>query len=87
MIHKLPKAVRRLIAKVPDELQPTEIRKMLVMAFNPNGECIHFLEGDPLRYHLVTGVRESNGLLYAGSVDENAVAVFKVPQPRTLVGK
>lgn len=82
MVHKLPKALRELIAKIPEELQPAELRKMLVMAFNQKGECIHFLEGDPLRYHLVTGVRESAGQLYAGSVDENAVAVFKIPKLR-----
>lgn len=79
LVHRLPALVRRLLARIPDELQPPEIRRVLVLAFNADGECMRFIEGDPLRFHMVTGVREHAGKLYAGSVEENAVAVIRIP--------
>lgn len=80
LLHRLPLALRWLIARIPEKLQPAELRSVLVMAFDANGHCVHFYEGDPLRFHLVTGVREHNGQLYAGSVEENAVAVIDPPR-------
>lgn len=80
LLHRLPSTLRRLIARVPDELQPAELRNVLIMAFDASGSCVHFIEGNPLRFHLVTGVREHHGRLYAGSVEENAVAVIDLPQ-------
>lgn len=80
LVHKLPLAIRRLAARVPASLQPAELRSVLMMAFDQRGTCVHFIEGDPLRYHLVTGVREHEGKLYAGSVEENAVAVLELPR-------
>lgn len=79
LIHHLPVFVRHAIAKIPDQMQPAEKRSVLAMAFDQNGQCMHFIEADPLRYHLVTGVREHNGYLYAGSVEENAIAVIRMP--------
>lgn len=79
IIHRLPTIVRRLIARLSEMLPVAEMRNVLLMAFNTDGECVHFVEGDPLRFHLVTGVREHNGKLYVGSVEESAVAVMPVP--------
>lgn len=85
MVHRLPFLIRRTIAKIPDELQPAEKRNFLVMAFDQHGNCVHFIEADPLRYHLVTGVREHNGYLYAGSVEENAIAVIRIPHQNRVL--
>jgi sugar lactone lactonase YvrE len=82
LVHRLPLMVRRMLARIPEELQPPELRSVLVMAFNADGQCMHFIEGDPLRFHLVTGVREHHGKLYAGSVEENAVAIIGIPATR-----
>ena len=79
IIHRLPTIVRRLISRLSEMLPVAEMRNVLLMAFNTDGECVHFVEGDPLRFHLVTGVREHNGKLYVGSVEESAVAVMPVP--------
>ena len=79
IIHRLPAITRRLIARVSKALPITEMRSVLVMAFNTDGQCVHFIEGDPLRFHLVTGVREHNGKLFIGSVEENAVAIITIP--------
>jgi sugar lactone lactonase YvrE len=79
LLHKLPLPVRRLAARAPASLQPAELRSVLLIAFDEHGTCVHFIEGDPRRFHLVTGVREHAGKLYAGSVAENAVAVLELP--------
>jgi sugar lactone lactonase YvrE len=79
LVHRLPLAIRRAIARIPEKLQPAELRSFLAMAFNAEGQCVRFIEGDPLRFHLVTGVREYQGKLYAGSIEENAVAVITLP--------
>ena len=86
IIHRLPFIIRRLVARISEALQIAEMRNVLVMAFNTDGQCVHFVEGDPLRFHLVTGVREHHGKLYVGSVEENAVAVMAIPtaQPRWI---
>ena len=78
-IHRLPALIRRAIGAIPEDLLPAELRAVLVMAFDSSGRCVHLLEGDPLRFHLVTGVREHHGTLYLGSVDENAIAMLKIP--------
>lgn len=83
LLHRMPTTVRRLAARIPEELQPAELRNVLVMAFDEAGRCIHFIEGNPLRFHLVTSVRENKGKLYAGSVEENAVAVIDLPNVST----
>lgn len=80
LLHRLPTVMRQLIARIPEELQPPDQRSVLFMAFNSAGHCVHFIEGNPLRFHLVTGVREQNGKLYAGSIAENAVAVIDLPK-------
>ncbi|WP_111655327.1 SMP-30/gluconolactonase/LRE family protein [Isoalcanivorax indicus] len=79
LLHRLPTVIRKLIARIPEKLQPADQRSVLFMAFNAAGECVHFIEGNPLRFHLVTGVREKHGKIYAGSIEENAVAVIDLP--------
>lgn len=79
IIHRLPTISRRVIARVSKALPVAETRSVLVMAFNTSGQCVNFIEGDPLRFHLATGVREHKGKLYIGSVEENAVAVITIP--------
>lgn len=45
LVHRLPVMVRRMLARIPEELQPPELRSVLVMAFNADGQCVHFIEG------------------------------------------
>ena len=85
LVHRLPALVRCMITRIPDELQPPELRNVLAMAFDKNGKCVRFIEADPLRFHLVTGVREYKAKLYAGSVEGNAVAVIQIPGADTTL--
>ena len=47
-----------------------------VMAFDDQGRTVHDLRPDATDYHLVTGVREHDGRVWLGSLEEPAVAVL-----------
>lgn len=80
LVHRLPTPIRKLIANLPETMQPEERRNALMIAFNTEGQYVHYFEADPLHFHLVTGVKERNGYLYAASIENNAIAVIKIPK-------
>jgi hypothetical protein len=48
------------------------------MAFADDGSLVHDLSADASSYHMATGVREHEGRVWVGSVEEPAVAVLDV---------
>lgn len=69
--------LRRIAWSLPESLvQPK--RTVWVIAVNDSGEIVHDLEGFHPGYHMVTGVREHDGVVYMGSLVERAVAWFEV---------
>ena len=75
-IHQAPVFLRRVVAALPPNLQPKVDRICWVMAFAADGRLVHFLEGDPNDYHYVTGVRERDGRVWLGSINEDALGYF-----------
>ncbi|MGH4023240.1 MAG: SMP-30/gluconolactonase/LRE family protein [Pseudonocardiaceae bacterium] len=77
----LPRAplLRRLVWALPEVLQPAEARALHVMAVDAAGTVVHDLRGPTTDYHAVTGVRERGGVLYLGSLTQQAIAVLDVP--------
>jgi sugar lactone lactonase YvrE len=75
-----PPALRKVVWALPDALQPQAKRLTFVAGFAPDGTLTHNLQGPGERFHQVTGVREHDGMLYLGSLVENAIA--RVPLPR-----
>ncbi len=73
-----PGPVRRAVSRIPDRLQPQPRRTVRVMAFDDDGRTVHDLSGDASAYHMVTGVREHDGKVWLGSLQEPAVAVLTV---------
>ncbi len=75
-----PMAVRKLITKIPERLQPKPKRTVRVQAYDEAGKLVHDLDLDPAAhgaaYHMVTGVREHEGRVWMGSLHEPAVAVY-----------
>ncbi len=71
-----PPAVRRLAWRLPGPLQPKPKRTVRVMAFDDAGRAVHDVSLDASDYHMVTGVREHDGRVWLGSLEEPAVAVF-----------
>jgi len=77
----LPRAplLRRLVWALPEVLQPAETRALHVLAVDAAGTVVHDLRGPTTDYHAVTGVRERGGVLYLGSLTQQAIAVLDVP--------
>lgn len=72
-----PVPVRRVSWRLPRRLQPAPVRSARVLALDDAGRVVHDLEGDSSSYHMVTGVRESLGRVWLGSLEESAVAVME----------
>lgn len=80
-LQRGPLALRRVATKVPVALQPKPKRTVRVQAFDDAGRLVHDLDVDTPGYHMVTGVRERDGRVWLGSLEEPAVAVLRVPAP------
>lgn len=70
-----PLAVRRLVTRIPERLQPAPKRTIRVQAYDADGRLVHDLDLDHAGFHMVTGVREHDGRVWLGSLHEAAVAV------------
>ncbi len=75
-----PQWIRRQVTRIPARLQPKPKRTVRVQAFDDTGTLVHDCDvpaevhGDG--YHMVTGVREHDGRVWMGSLEEPAVAVL-----------
>lgn len=78
IVHKMPFILRKLVASLPQKLQPKAVKCCRVQVFNTDG-TVHALHvGDSDTYHMVTGVRELDGVVALGSIEQNAIALFEV---------
>ena len=72
--------LRRSITKLPSAVQPAPKRTIRVQAYDDTGRLVRDLRldnpEDTARYHVVTGVREHDGTVWMGSLEEPAVAVL-----------
>jgi sugar lactone lactonase YvrE len=71
-----PMALRRVVTRIPEALQPKPKRTIRVQAYDDAGRLVHDLDIDHPGYHMVTGVREHDGRVWMGSLHEPAVAVL-----------
>jgi strictosidine synthase len=67
-------ALRRAVAALPDRLRPQPSRQSIVVRFDGDGRVLDALHGPAGTYAFVTGVREHDGWLYLGSLEESAIA-------------
>ncbi len=75
---KAPLALRRLVWRMPDAVQPQPKRTARVIALDDTGRVVHDRSFDASSFHMVTGVREHRGRVWMGSLVEPAVAWFDV---------
>jgi sugar lactone lactonase YvrE len=71
-----PMPLRRLAWRLPPVLQPKPKRLARVMAFDHTGATVHDRTLDASDFHMVTGVREHEGRVWLGSLEQPAVAAF-----------
>ena len=79
LLQRSPRAVRGLVRRLPDALQPAPKETARVLALDPTGRLVRDLEFDATRWHLATGVREHHGRVWLGSLSQPAIAVGDVP--------
>jgi sugar lactone lactonase YvrE len=72
----LRRLVRWLSERLPEKLQPGAKQTVRVMALDDDGTVVHDLARDASAYHMATGVREHEGRVWLGSVEEPAIAYF-----------
>jgi sugar lactone lactonase YvrE len=67
-------AVRRVVALLPEAVQPRPVRYGLVALVNTDGDVLRTLHGPSGGYSMITGVRQHGDTLWLGSLTERAVA-------------
>ena len=81
-LQTAPLRVRKLVTAIPDRFQPQPKQTVRVQAYDDEGRLVHDIDVDPTTqkrgYHMVTGVREHDGRVWLGSLEEAAVAVVEV---------
>ncbi len=63
-----PPALRRIVWRLPQRIQPQERRTVWVQAYDTSGVLVHDLQTSHPWFHMVTGVREVNGTVWLGSL-------------------
>lgn len=76
-LQTAPVALRKLITRIPETLQPKPKETIRVQAFDNAGTLVRDVDLPDSGYHMVTGVREHEGRVWMGSLHEPAVAVFE----------
>jgi sugar lactone lactonase YvrE len=75
----LPGFLRRIVWALPEWLQVKPPKTIWVMAVDFDGNVVHDLQVEGTNFSMVTGVVESNGTLYLGSLTETAIGITTVP--------
>lgn len=77
-LQRGPMLLRKLATALPEALQPKPKQTVRVVAYDERGRLVHDVDLRPsdhgASYHMVTGVREHDGMLWMGSLHEPAVA-------------
>lgn len=68
--------LRRLVAALPEALQPHPPRYGFVLGIDEQGKVVHNLQDPSGRVAHLTGAREHDGRLFLGSLEDSAVAVI-----------
>jgi sugar lactone lactonase YvrE len=77
-LQHAPGWLQRSITRVPEALQPRPRRTVRVQAYDDHGALVHDIDIDTPHFHMVTGVREHDGVVWLGSLHEPAVASFRL---------
>jgi sugar lactone lactonase YvrE len=75
-LQRGPQWLRRQVTRIPERLQPAPKRTVRVQAYDADGRLVHDCDVATERYHMATGVREHDGRVWLGSLEEGAVAVL-----------
>ncbi|MEV7044226.1 SMP-30/gluconolactonase/LRE family protein [Amycolatopsis sp. NPDC051061] len=75
VVRRLPAFLRAGVRALPTSLQPSPGREVGVVGVTPDGQVERELRGEIDGFHMLVGVREWQGKLYFGSLEESKIAV------------
>lgn len=75
-IFKLPARARKVLARVPEGLGPEPADVVWVIAFDFDGTLRRDVRPEGVDYTFVTSVAERDGVLYFGTIVDNALGVY-----------
>jgi len=75
VVRRMPAFLRAGVRALPTSLQPRPGREVGVLGVAADGKVERSFRGEIPGFHMLVGVREWQGKLYFGSLEENAVAV------------
>jgi sugar lactone lactonase YvrE len=75
-VQRLPRAVRALVSRLPERLQPVADPAVSVVVLDGTGRTVRRLTGTIEGLTMVTGVRERGGRLWLGSLTGDCVAML-----------
>jgi sugar lactone lactonase YvrE len=73
-LQRGPHWLRRQVTRIPERMQPKPRRTVRAQAYDDAGRLVRDVDVATGDYHMVTGVREHEGRLWLGSLNEPAVA-------------
>ncbi len=77
-LQRSPTWLAAQVTRIPEALQPKPKRTVRVQAYDDRARLVHDLDLDSSAFHMVTGVRERDGVLWLGSLHEPAVAAVRL---------
>ena len=78
VVRRLPAPLRAGVRALPTWLQPKPGREVGVLGVAPDGKVVKELRGEIDGFHMLVGVREWQGQLYFGSLEESTIAVTRL---------
>jgi len=70
----------RLVARLPDRLQPAPSRHAIVVGVDERGTVVHNLQDPDGTYAVITGVRQFGDYLYFGSLTDPGIARLRIAE-------
>ena len=79
LLQRTPPILRRAVWRLPDRLQPDGKPTAWVLGLDETGRTVHDLQRGDVGFGMVTGVCETDGRLYLGSLTEGALLDIESP--------
>ncbi|WP_234353928.1 SMP-30/gluconolactonase/LRE family protein [Gordonia iterans] len=77
-IFKLPLRARKILSRVPERLGPSPDDVVWAIAFDFDGKLVHDVRPAGVDYTFVTSVAERDGVLYFGTIVDDALGVYQL---------
>ena len=71
--------LRKIVWRLPDRVQPQPKPLIRIQAYAPDGSLVHDTAGRHPGFGMPTGVRQTGGKVWMGSLERSTIAVYDLP--------